>query len=77
MDDMRTQNPPPNGSDRDDEIREAMAQLGLDESEAAFVVAMRHGEVEGDVLTEGLSAEERARLGIDSRVPPLPTPVRS
>lgn len=69
--------PNPNGTDRDAEIRAAMAEFGVDESEAAFIVAMGHGEIDGDVLSDPpLLPEERERLGLDRHVPQGVAPTR-
>ena len=66
--------------DRDAEIRAAMAAFGVDESEAAFIVAVGRGEVDGDVLSDPpLSPDERDRLGLGRRPigPPARQTVRS
>lgn len=75
---MSEQAASPDGDDRDEEIRATMAELGVTESEAAFIVAMARGEIDGDIVADPpLTPEERERMGIDRRIPPLPVLARS
>lgn len=54
--------------EREAEIRAAMEEFGVDESEAAFIVAIGHGEIDGDVVSDPpLSQDERDRLGLGRR----------
>ena len=43
-----------------------MERMGLDEIEAAFAVALAHGEIPGDVVSvRPMTREQRQRIGLD------------
>jgi hypothetical protein len=57
-------------------IREVMARYGVDESEAAFMLDLADGKTRGDLGgPEGLTDEERERLGLEPW--PIPAPLTS
>ena len=53
-------------TDRAVEVRTVMEQLGVDEVQAEFIVALAHGEVDGDIgFSRPVTPEERRRMGLD------------
>jgi hypothetical protein len=54
---------------REEEIQGVLRTTTVEPIEAAFIVALRHGEIDGDIVfTHPPTPEERRRMGLD----PLP-----
>lgn len=51
---------------REELIGDAMRRYGLERADAEFMIAVNLGEIDGDILTTGLSPDERQALGIGS-----------
>jgi hypothetical protein len=53
-------------STREDEIQEVLRTTAVERIEAEFIVALRHGEIDGDIaFTRPPTPEERRRMGLD------------
>jgi hypothetical protein len=51
---------------REDEIQEVLRTTTLERIEAEFLVALRHGEIDGDIVfTRPPTPEERRCMGLD------------
>ena len=51
---------------REEEIQEILRTTTLERIEAAFLVALSHGEIDGDIVfTRPPTPEERRRMGLD------------
>ena len=57
---------PAGETDREEDVRDLVEDYGLDATTARFVVALAHGEVDGDAaFAQPLTPEERSRSGVD------------
>ena len=53
-------------TDRATDVRTVMEELGVDEAQAEFIVALTYGEIDGDIeFSRPITPEERRRLGLD------------
>jgi hypothetical protein len=51
---------------REDEVQEVLRTVAVERIEAEFIVALRHGEIDGDItVTRPATPEERRRMGLD------------
>ncbi len=51
---------------REEEIQEVLRTIAVERIEAEFIVALRHGEIDGDIdFTRPPTPDERRRMGLD------------